>query len=108
MMNPDEITENITVEGLQDYVRRMVIVRGFDNESVSNKLILLMEEMGELAKAVRKEAGMKFSETTRRTELEEELADVQIVLLDVAGKLGVNMRSAVAAKEMKNSQRTWK
>lgn len=67
-----------------------------------------MEEMGELAKAVRKEAGMKFSETTRRTELEEELADVQIVLLDIASKLGVNMRAAVAAKEMKNSQRTWK
>lgn len=107
-MNPDEITEDITVERLQDYVRRMVITRGFDNESVSNKLVLLMEEMGELAKAVRKEAGMKFSETTRRTELEEELADVQIVLLDIASKLGVNMRAAVAAKEMKNSQRTWK
>jgi len=107
-MNPDEITENMTLKEMQKYVRQMTADRGFDHENISNKLVLFMEEVGELAKAVRKEAGMKFSETTRRTELEEELADVQIVLLDIANTLGIDMRTAVAAKEIKNHKRTWK
>jgi len=37
---------------------------------------MFMDEMGELAKATRKVAGMKFTETTRQAELKEELADV--------------------------------
>jgi NTP pyrophosphatase (non-canonical NTP hydrolase) len=107
-MDPNEITKDITLEALQNYIHRMIIDRGFEKETVDQTLILLMEELGELAKAVRKESGMKFSETTRRTELEEELADVQIVLLVLADKLGMDMRTAVAAKERKNSNRVWK
>lgn len=107
-MNPNEITEDITLENFQDYIRRMIRERGFENETVSQTLILLMEELGELAKAIRKEAGMKFSETTKRTDVEEELADVQIVLMVLANKLGIDMRTAVAAKEAKNHKRVWK
>jgi NTP pyrophosphatase (non-canonical NTP hydrolase) len=107
-MDPNEITEDMTLENLQSYIHRMIIERGFEKETVDQTLILLMEELGELAKAVRKESGMKFSETTRRTELEEELADVQIVLLVLADKLGLDMRTVVAAKERKNSKRVWK
>jgi len=107
-MDPNEITEDITLKNLQNYIHRMITQRGFEKETVDQTLILLMEELGELAKAVRKESGMKFSETTRRTELEEELADVQIVLLVLADKLGLDMRAAVTAKEHKNSKRVWK
>lgn len=107
-MKPDEITEDITLKDLQEYIKQMIQDRGFEDEDVRNQLILLIEEVGELAKAIRKEAGMKFSETTKRTELEEELADVQIVLLVLASKLGIDMRAVVAAKEMKNSERVWK
>jgi len=107
-MDPNEITEDITLKNLQNYIHRMIIQRGFEKETVDQTLILLMEELGELAKAVRKESGMKFSETTRRTELEEELADVQIVLLVLADKLGLDMRAVVTAKEHKNSKRVWK
>lgn len=107
-MDPNEITEDITLENLQNYIHRMITQRGFEKETVDQTLILLMEELGELAKAVRKESGMKFSATTRRTELEEELADVQIVLLVLADKLGLDMRAVVAAKEHKNSKRVWK
>jgi len=107
-MDPNEITEDITLKNLQNYIHRMIIQRGFEKETVDQTLILLMEELGELAKAVRKESGMKFSETTRRTELEEELADVQVVLLVLADKLGLDMCAVVAAKEHKNSKRVWK
>ena len=86
----------------------MNIERGFDNEDASKKLVMLMEEIGELAKAVRKHVGMKFTDTTRQQEIREELADVQIVLLGLATVLKEDMFSAVIEKEKKNRTRKWK
>lgn len=39
-------------------------------------MLMLTEEVGELAKAVRQHIGMGFSETTSTSEAAEELADV--------------------------------
>lgn len=86
----------------------MNIERGFDLTDPSKKLVMLMEEVGELAKAVRKAAGLKFTDTTRQTDLKEELADVQIVLLGLASMLEIDMTTAVADKEAKNRKRHWK
>lgn len=85
----------------------MNIERGFNTEDASKKLVMLMEEVGELAKAVRKITGMKFTDSTKQTEIKEELADVQIVLLGLASMLEVDMFDAVAAKEVKNRTRSW-
>ena len=41
----------------------MNIDRGFNTEDASKKLVMLMEEVGELAKAIRKSVGLKFAET---------------------------------------------
>lgn len=86
----------------------MNIDRGFNTDDASKKLVLLIEEVGELAKAIRKIAGLKFTDTTKRTELKEELADVQIVLLGLASLLDVNMFDALIEKETKNAKRDWK
>ena len=102
------IPSNDSLKNLQDYVWQMNIERGFNLEDPSKKLVMLMEEVGELAKATRKIAGMKFTDTTKQTELREELADVQIVLLGLASLLNVDMYEAVVDKEQKNRQRTWK
>lgn len=109
MNSTDEpIPETISLKELQDYVWQMNHDRGFDTSDPSKKLVMLMEEVGELAKAIRKRAGMKFTDTTQQKDMEEELADVQIVLLGLAGLVGVDMRTAVAQKEAKNRQRNWK
>ena len=86
----------------------MNIERGFDTKDVSKKLVMLMEEAGELAKAVRKHVGMKFTDTTKQQELREELADVQIVLLGLASMLDEDVFSAVIDKEKKSRTRKWK
>lgn len=93
---------------LQKYIWQMNIERGFDTKDVSKKLVMLMEEAGELAKAVRKHVGMKFTDTTKQQELREELADVQIVLLGLASMLDEDMFSAVIDKEKKSRTRKWK
>lgn len=86
----------------------MNIERGFNTEDASKKLVMLMEEVGELAKAIRKHVGMKLTDTTKQQELREELADVQIVLLGLASMLDEDMFSAVVDKEKKNRTRQWK
>lgn len=106
-MSKDPIPSDITLKRLQDYIWQMNIDRSFNAEDASKKLVMLIEEVGELAKAVRKTAGLKFTETTKQTELTEELADVQIVLLGLASLTGIDMRKAVAEKEAKNRQRKW-
>lgn len=85
----------------------MNVERKFDTENPSQKLVILMEEVGELAKAVRKTAGLKFAESTSQKDLVDELADVQIVLLGLASMLKVDMFDAVITKEKKNRTRTW-
>ena len=101
------IPESDSLRELQAYVWQMNIERGFNAEDASKKLVMLMEEVGELAKAVRKEVGLKFTDTTKQTELAEELADVQIVLLGLASLLKVDMAQAVRDKERQNQRRTW-
>jgi NTP pyrophosphatase (non-canonical NTP hydrolase) len=97
-----------TLGELQDYVRQFATERGFDDESVEQKFVLLVEEVGELAKAIRTTAGVKFADDTRRTTLKEELADVQLLLLNIANTLAIDMSRALEEKEVKNRKRLWK
>jgi NTP pyrophosphatase (non-canonical NTP hydrolase) len=60
-----ELPDHDSLKNLQAYVWQMNIERKFNTEDPSKKLVMLMEEVGELAKAVRQAAGLKFTETTR-------------------------------------------
>jgi len=103
-----ELPEKDSLKELQRYIWQANIERGFNTEDASKKFVMLMEEVGELAKAVRMHVGLKFTDTTKQTDIAEELADVQIVLLGLASMLSIDMHEAVMAKEQKNRQRTWK
>ena len=92
---------------LQSYVWDMSKARGFNTEDASKKMLMLTEEVGELAKAVRKLSGLKFTSTTRQTDVAEELADVLIVLLGLSSVVNVDMYDAFVAKEAKNRERVW-
>lgn len=65
---------------IQAYVWQMNIDRGFDTEGLARKMLILSEEVGEVAKAVRKIEGLKFDKNTSESDLAEEIADVFIVL----------------------------
>ena len=99
---------NDSLQTLQAYVWQINEERGFTTEDATQKMLMLTEEVGELAKAVRKLAGLKFSDTTKRTELSDELADVLIVLLGLGSMVGIDMYQAFLAKEAKNRKRVWR
>lgn len=92
---------------LQAYIWQKNIDRGFAEESAERKMLMLTEEVGELAKAVRQHIGMGFSETTSMNEAAEELADVLIITLGLASTLKIDIFDALVHKEEKNSKRKW-
>ena len=95
------------IKELQAYIWQKNIDRGFSEESAEKKMLMLTEEVGELAKAIRQHVGMGFSETTTKNEAAEELADVLIITLGLASTLKIDIFDALIGKEAKNAKRKW-
>jgi len=105
----ESINERSSVVVLQHYIHEMVVRRGFDKESPRDVLLLMVEEVGELAKALRKYIGLKSDQERkdRYPALEGELADVFIYLLDLSNLLHISLSHAFHAKEQENEKRSW-
>jgi NTP pyrophosphatase (non-canonical NTP hydrolase) len=97
-----------TLNDLQRYVAEVCQERGWTKDSPAEKFVLFIEEVGELAKAIRKAAGL-YEERAKQRDiaLEEEFADVLSYLLDLANCYSVNLEDAFRAKEQVNQSRTW-
>jgi NTP pyrophosphatase (non-canonical NTP hydrolase) len=97
-----------TLRILQDYLAAVCQERGWTKDSPSEKFVLFVEEVGELAKAIRKRAGLYDEPAKRQTlALEEEFADVLSYLLDLANCYGVDLEVAFRSKERINETRVW-
>ncbi len=105
----ESINECSSVAILQRYIHEMVVRRGFDKESPRDVLLLMVEEVGELAKALRKYIGLKSDQERkdRYPALEGELADVFIYLLDLSNLLEISLFHALHEKEQENEKRSW-
>jgi hypothetical protein len=68
---------------LQGYYERAAASRGFDRESAQDAMLLLTEEVGELARAIRKYAGLARA-GSEPGDPATELADVQLYILHLA------------------------
>lgn len=96
---------NPTLHDFQVYVREMEEERGFSNQTVSDKCILLGEEIGELFRAIRKLEGVKLCEDATVTPASEELADIFIYLCAIANRYGIDLERAFREKEEINKKR---
>lgn len=100
---------NPTLKDFQKYIEKMVRERGFETETAKDLILLLIEEVGELARAIRKKAGIKIDpKSAPLYEIEEELADCFIYLLDLSNQLDVDLEKAFRKKEEINKKRYWK
>ena len=68
--------------------------KGYDKESVEQKFLLLTEEVGEFAKAVRKLTSIGVGAHSKKKDTEEEAADVLYVLTDICNTIGVDIEKA--------------
>lgn len=97
-----------SIRSLQAYYGRAAHRRGWSDESPRDTLLLLTEELGELARAVRKSEGISRDGDWNEINLGHELADVQLYLLHLANGVGVDLARAVTEKERINAQRVAK
>ena len=114
------LPEHPTLIQLQRYMDAVCNERGWTKDNYAEKFLLFTEEVGELAKAIRRKKGLyqeqaKLSqsglaeERSQRTRLnlEEEFADVFSYLLDLANYFQVDLEKAFREKEQVNAARTW-
>ena len=102
------LPEHPTLQELQLYIAEICQERGWTKDSPSEKFVLFIEEVGELAKAMRKTAGLYQEQAKQRDiSLEEEFADVLSYVLDLANCFQVDLEQAFRAKEKVNQSRTW-
>ena len=108
---PDnELNENNTVQEVQKYIKKVIEIRGFADQKIEKTMLLLLEEVGELAKSIRKNAtNMRIDndKINHYDTIESEIADVFIVLSSICNKLGIDLFKSIKDKE-ENIKRTWK
>lgn len=107
----EALNEKISLNEMQNYIKKIITIRGFSKQRVQDKMLLLFEETGELAKAIRKtlpEASVDYEKIENYTDVEEEIADIFIVLVSICNRLNINLYEAIKKKENKNIKRQWK
>ena len=102
-----ELKANPTLKDYQSYVVELEEERGFADQDVIEKCLMLGEEVGELFKEVRKAKKIKIDDNSKITSVREELADIFIFLCSVANKFEIDLEQAFREKEEINKTRTW-
>lgn len=107
----EAFNEKNTLQEVQAYIKNVIRIRGFSEQEVEKTMLLLLEEVGELAKSIRKNAtdmGVDKEKLYHYDTIESEVADVFIVLVSVCNRLGIDLYQALKDKEKENSKRCWK
>jgi NTP pyrophosphatase (non-canonical NTP hydrolase) len=102
-----DLIASMSLDDLKSYIHAVVQQRGFGDEKPQDIMLLMVEEVGELAKALRKVVGLKIDHNKRDsyTLVEEEIADIFFYLLDLCVVLDIDLFTALKNKELKNEQR---
>lgn len=106
----NKLNKKTSLAELQEYIKRVIEIRGFSDKSIQEEMLLLLEETGELAKAIRKKlpnATIDNNKLNNYTEIEEEVADIFIVLTNICNILEIDLYKAIIDKERINVERKW-
>src|SRR3989338_292795 len=92
-----DLKKNPTLKDLQAHIKKLCEEKGWHHDNPETKFLLFVEEVGELAKAMRKKPGLwgeKAKKRKKSFELEEEFADVLNSPLALANHYGVALEAA--------------
>ncbi len=98
-----------TLADLQDHIAKVCAERGWDKNTHTEKFLLFVEEVGELAKEIRNATGLhaKKPKDESQRALEEEFADTLNYLLDLANTFDIDLEKAYREKHRVNETRSW-
>lgn len=105
----NNLSKESSVEDLQKYIKDMIQVRGFKT-TLLERMCLLTEEIGELAKEVRKTDDNLLLDVDKNynSSLENEITDVFICLMGMCELLDMDIVQGLKNKEEINFKREWK
>lgn len=96
----------ITIEQAQRQVDEWIRTYGVHYFSELTNMVLLTEEVGEMARIIARTYGeQSFKESDRQKNLADEMADVLWVLICLANQTGVNLTEAFVRNIEKKTQR---
>ena len=103
-----QLDTNSSLTEMQKHLDELCKEKGWDKNSVTEVFLLFSEEIGELAKAIRKHSGFKGDKKPdNKDNLVEEFADVLNYLLELANRFDVNLEEAYRTKHSINDTRVW-
>jgi len=105
----ESLPDKPTLSDLQLYIAALCKEKGWDKNSKEEIFMLFIEEVGELAKAMR-DADSMYQEKAKKGAsfgLREEFADVLNYLLDLANYFKVDLEQAFREKNKINEKREW-
>ena len=106
-----KFNENTPIRDLQKYINDMIKIRGFDRQTPQDLMLFLTEEMGELAKEIKKSEKYKIDTSKKENneiDVAGEIADIFIYLLSMCRVMNINLLEAFKNKEERNCDREWK
>ena len=105
----DGLNKKSSVEDIQKYIKDMIEVRGF-RTTLLERMCLLTEEIGELAKEVRKTDKNLTLDIDKKynSNLENEITDVFICLMGMCELIDLDIVQGLKNKEEQNYNRKWK
>ena len=104
-----QIPQSPSLPQLQAYQAAICKERGWNSTSDLETFLLFTEEIGELAKAIRKRKKLFIEEgkSHKKDGIEGEMADVLSYLLELANRFEVDLEQAYRDKEAENAGREW-
>jgi len=96
----------MTIQEAQNKIDQWIKTYGVRYFNELTNMVLLTEEVGELARIVARKYGeQSFKESDQEKNLEEEIADVLFVLICIANQTGVNLTDALKNNLDKKTRR---
>ena len=92
--------QEISIKELQNAIKKI----DHKNNAIDKYFYKLIEEVGELAKAIRKDKRLENSETIKET-IEEELYDVLYYVVCLANMFEIDLTQCAMLKEELNSKK---
>jgi len=93
------------LKAFQEYYKRAAVQRGYTKEKPKDCLLLMVEEVGELARALRKREKLVRHGAYGGSNEAHELADVFLYVVHMANVLGLDLASIVREKEFINVEK---
>jgi len=96
----------MTIQEAQKLVDDWIKTHGVRYFNELTNMVLLTEEVGELARIIARKYGeQSFKETDKNKELDEEMADILFVLICLANQTGVDLTQALTKSLEKKTNR---